>query len=358
MKEFPPSRQREGTFPYMVQQPPRPLYPGDRPVTARENYLCVLQGKLPYWMPIWLTDTQYCWPDVMQEHSLWESDGVDWWGQQWVWEPTSHGLMPKPGSRIITDITRWREQVKVPDFADVDWESDAALQTARYDPDRCHLYHCPTGIFERLHELMTMTDAMVAMCEEPEAVHDFNDMMVDYKARQLDLIFKYYAPIDFIIYGDDWGTQRAGFFSNEMFREFIVPYTKRVCQHVHSRGKYVELHSCGLTQQYIDEIIEMGFDAWTPQPINNLDNLTAKYGDKISLTVTIPGLDKAATEAEVRACVRTFVDEYAPRGGRVVANGISALKARDNDLATAAMEELYYDSLAYYAKQREAASAT
>ena len=348
--KIPPSRQRAGTFPHMVQQPPKPLYPGNRPVTARENYLCVLQGKLPYWMPVWLSDTQYCWPDVMQEHALWESDGPDWWGQQWVWEPTSHGLMPKPGSRVITDMARWEEQVTVPDFAQVDWESDAAIQTARYDPERCHLFHCATGVFERLHELMGMGEAMLAMYEEPEAVHAFNEMMVGYKTHLLSLVFRYYAPIDFIIYGDDWGTQRAGFFSNEMFRTFLLPYTRRIWDYVHSCGKYVELHSCGLTQQYIEEMIEMGLDAWTPQPINDLDWLTANYGDKLSLTVTVPGLEQARTEADVRRCVRRFVDDYAPRGYRVVATGLSAL--RDPQLERAAQEELYYNSLAYYAGVR------
>ena len=347
---MPKSRQREGTFPWIMQQPPRPLYPSDRPVTARENYLRVLKGETPYWMPIWITDTQYCWPDVMQEHSLWESDGLDWWGQQWVWEPTTHGLMPKPGSKVLTDITKWKEQVRVPDFKDVDWESDAAIQTARYDPDRCHLYHCPTGIFERLHELAGMADAMLFMCEEPEAVHEFNDMMVDYKCRQLDLVFKYYDPIDFIIYGDDWGTQKSGFFSNDMYDEFIMPYTKRIWDFVHSKGKFVELHSCGLTQQYIEEFIEMGLDAWTPQAINDLDNLTTKYGDKLSLTVNIPGIAKAKTEAEVRTCIRSFVDDYAPRGHRVVATGLTNIP--DKSLLPAAYEELYYDSSEYYAKVR------
>ncbi len=350
---MPPSRQPEGTFPWMMQQPPRPLYPGDRPVTAKENYLRVLRGETPYWMPIWLTDSQYCWPDVMQEHALWEGDGPDWWGQEWVFEPMSKGQMPKPGTRTIYDITNWRNEVKIPDLDAVDWDSDAKIQKMRYDPDRCHLFHCVEGIFERLHELMPMDETLLAMYEEPEAVKDFFDMMVDYKIKICSIVFEKYAPIDYIIWGDDWGTQKAGFFSNDMYREFIMPYTKRVWDYVHSTGRYIELHSCGLTQQYIEEFVEMGLDAWTPQPINDLDMLTEKYGDKISLTVNIPGLETAKTEAEVRKAVKEFVDKYAPRGHRVVANGISAL-ASDEKLMKAAMEELYYDSSEYYAKVRAA----
>ena len=187
----------------------------------------------------------------------------------------------------------------------------------RYDPDRCHLFHCVEGIFERLHELVPMDETLLAMYEEPEAVKDFFDMMVDYKIKICDIVFEKYAPIDYIIWGDDWGTQKAGFFSNDMFREFIMPYTKRVWDHVHDTGRYIELHSCGLTQQYIEEFVEMGLDAWTPQPINDLDMLTEKYGDKISLTVTIPGLETAKTEAEVRKAVKEFVDKVrSPRPSR------------------------------------------
>lgn len=345
--KMPPSRQPEGTFPYMLQQPPKPLYPGNRPITAKENLLRIYRGEKPSWMPIWLIDNQYCWPDVYCEHAPFEGDGPDWWGQEWVFEPMSGGQMPKPGTRVITDITKWREEVKIPDLDAVAWAEDAKLQTARYDPDRPHVFQCVEGIFERLHELMPVDETLLAMYEEPDEVHAFNEMMVGYKIKLMGLVFKHYAPIDYIIWGDDWGTQRSGFFSNDMYREFIMPYTKRCWDWVHEQGKFVELHSCGLTQQYIEEFVEMGLDAWTPQPINDLDMLTRKYGEKIALTVTMPGVNEASSEKEARELVRKFVDEYAPRG-KVIANIISN---PDAAISKAAMEELYNYSSEFYAKR-------
>lgn len=344
--KMPPSRQPEGTFPWVLQQPPKPLYPGNRPITAKENLLRIYRGEKPMWMPIWLVDNQYCWPDVYQEHALYEGDGPDWWGQEWVYVPAAGGQMPKPGTRVITDITKWKEEVKFPDLDAVDWESDAKLQCARYDPDRAHSFQCVEGNFERLHEMMPVDETLIAFYEEPECVHEFFAAMVDYKIDLLDRVFRIYDPIDYIIYGDDWGTQRAGFFSNEMFREFIMPYTKQIWDYVHSTGRFVELHSCGLTQQYIEEFVEMGLDAWTPQPINDLDMLTAKYGDKICLTVTIDGVADATSTGEVRELVRKFVDKYAPRG-KIVANSIMN---KDPEIVKAAYEELYNYSSEFYAK--------
>lgn len=345
--KMPPSRQPEGTFPWMMQQPPKPLYPGNRPITAKENLLRIFRGEKPMWMPIWLTDSQYCWPDVYQEHALFEGTGYDWWGQHWTYVPEVAGQMPTPGYRVITDITKWKEEVKFPDLDTVDWDSDAKIQTARYDPDRAHLFHVVEGIFERLHELMPMDEALVAFYEEPEMVHEFFAAMVPYKIKIMEIVFEKYAPIDYIIWGDDWGTQRSGFFSNEMFREFIMPYTKACWDWVHNTGRYVELHSCGLTQQYIEEMVEMGLDAWTPQPINDLDMLTRKYGEKIALTVNQPEIAEVKSEKEARELIRKFVDTYAPRG-KIISGPIMN---RDEAIRKAALEELYYYSSDFYAKR-------
>ncbi len=345
-ENYPPSRQPKGTFPYMMQQPARPLLGEPRPIPARENQRRLYTGQKPVWMPVWLVDCQYCWPDVVLEHPLYEQDGFDWWGTEWVEDHDIGGMMVKPGTRVLTDISNWREEVKIPDLDSVNFEEDAALAVRRYDPDRMHLFHCSEGLFERLHELMPFDEAILTFYDDPDAVQDFFSAVADFKIDLLGRIFKYYDPIDYIIYGDDWGTQRAGFFSNEMYREVIMPQTGRLWDWVHSQGKFIELHSCGLTQQYIKEIVEMKCDAWAPQEINDFDMLTRDYGDKITIVVPVFGVAEAKTEAEARAAVRTFVDEYAPRG-RVMAKIMSN---SDPEVLNAAYEELYYYSMDYYAK--------
>jgi hypothetical protein len=346
---FPPSKFRPGSFPWILQQPPRPLVPADRPITAKENLRRVYTGEIPMWMPVWLTDSQYCWPDVVLEHPAYEGDGKDWFGTEWVWVESAGGQMVVPGTRVITDFSKWREQMPIPNLEEVDFEGDAKIQTQRFDNDRMHLFHLTEGLFERLHEAMPFEEALELFYEDPEGVQDFFGAIADFKIELLKKVFQYYAPIDYIIYGDDWGTQRAGFFSNKMFREAIMPHTKRIWDFVHSQGKFIELHSCGLTQQYIEEIVEMGCDAWTPQNINDFDMLTEKYGHKIAVTVPVKGIDTAQTEEEARELVRKFVDKYAPRG-KVIAGGILNANPAIMD---AAKDELYHYSSAFYAKLRE-----
>jgi predicted aconitase with swiveling domain len=340
-----PSRQKTGSMAWLFQQAP-PDLPGERPITAKENLRRVFTGEKPCWIPVWGIDNQGVWPDVVLEHPPYDGDGLDWFGAEWVMVEVAGGLTPKPGTRVISDFKKWKEEVKFPDLSKVDWEEDAKLQTARYDPDRMHTFHALEGLFERLHELMPFEETLFAFYDEPALLHEWFDAMVRYKIELFGKVFKYYDPIDSIIYGDDWGTQRSGFFSNEMFRETLMPHTKEIWDYVHAEGKFVELHSCGLTQQYIGEIIEMGCDAWTPQTNNDLDMLTRDYGERIALTVPIDGVETAATTAEARRLVRVFVDKYAPRG-RIVAGGIWGAP---EEITAAVYEELYEYSAAFYAR--------
>ena len=74
-KNFPESKQPKGTFSWIAQQPAKPLCYAPRPITPKENLRRVFSGETPMWMPLWLKDSQYCWPDVVLEHPAYEKDG-------------------------------------------------------------------------------------------------------------------------------------------------------------------------------------------------------------------------------------------------------------------------------------------
>ncbi|MBC5997705.1 methyltransferase [Romboutsia ilealis] len=338
------SRQRPNSFGYMMQQIKEPIL--GRPISPKENLRRVFAGEKPMWMPAWLYEVDYCWSDEVLEHPKYEYDGFDWFGVEWVWVEVAGGMMVKPGTRTLSDITKWKEEVIFPDLDSIDWESDAAIQTSRYDNDRMHVFHLTEGIFERLHELMPFEDALAAMIEDPEYVLEFFEAMADYKIKLLSKIFKYYEPIDFVIYGDDWGTQRAGFFSNEMFKEMIYPSAKRVMDYIKSQGKFIELHSCGLNQQYVPFFKEMGIDLWTPQSINDSDMLKNKYGSEISFCFVVEGLDDPnITEEGARQIIRDFVDKYA-KGGRAMAQIFAP-----PEVLKVCLDELYNYSLNFYLRE-------
>ena len=171
--------------------------------------------------------------------------------------------------------------------------------------------------------------------------------MADYKIESTSKIFQYYGQVDGVLYHDDWGTERSGFFSNEMFRKQIMPATSRFLKFVKDQGKFIELHSCGRNMQYVPEMIEMGIDMWTPQMrANDADYLYSHYGKQMTFCfgMEIPHDWK---EDEIRKAVRDFVDHYGETGRTMLWIMTDMTDPKQDAVAR---DELYHYSLEYYNK--------
>ncbi len=337
--------QAPGSFPWIFQRPKEPIT--GRPYSVRENYIRCVKGEQPYWMPAYMTESNTVWPDAMEEHPVPEVDGYDWWGVYWTMVKDVGGMITKPGTRTISDFANWKEELEWPDLSVVDFKTDGEKLQKMMDPERVHIYECVEGIFERLHELIPFDESLMAFYEEPELLEEFFQKMADYKIESTQKVFEYYGRVDGVLYHDDWGTQRSGFFSNEMFRNQLMPATSRFLKFIKDQGKFIELHSCGKNIQYLPEMIEMGIDMWTPQAvINDPDYLYENFGDKMTFAFWV-NIDPKADEAEVRKIARDFVDHYGAKGRCMpcfmtdMSNPMQSMAAHD---------ELYHYSLEYYNK--------
>lgn len=332
----------EGSFPWLFQQALPPIT--GRPISVRENYARCVRGEQPYWMPTYFLEKNILWPDAVEEHPVPEKNGFDWWGVDWYMEPGIGGMITKPGTRVISDFAEWKNEVEWPDLGCVDFASDGKKLQARLDPDRPHIFECTEGVFERLHEMMPFDESLLAFYEEPELLEEFFQRIADYKIEVCQKVFENYGVVDGVLYHDDWGTQRGGFFSNEMFREQIMPATKRIMDYIKSQGKFIELHSCGKNIQYVPEMIELGIDMWTPQVgINEPDFLVEHYGDRMTFAFDMP-IAPNATESQIRQQTRDFVDRFGAKG-RVMCWIMGT-----PDQSAIAGDELYTYSSAYYKK--------
>jgi len=341
-RDYSKSWQLENTLPWMVQQKKPPL--PKREVNTRENYLRCVKGEKPFFMPLYGEDVNTVWPDAVEEHPIPEVDGFDWWGVDWEMVEAAGGMITRTGTRVITDFEKWEEQVPWPELELVDFKADGAKIGATMDPERIHVFESPEGIFERLHEMMPFDESLLAFYEFPDELERFFQKMADYKIEICDNIFKYYGVVDGVLYHDDWGTQRAGFFSNEMFREQLMPATKRLTDFIKGQGKFLELHSCGRNMQYLPEMVELGVDMWNPQwNCNDPDYIFENFGDKITFPYPLR-LNGDMNEADIRKAVRDFVDHYGSKGRAMC----SAFLAPDK--RSIVSDELYHYSLEYYNK--------
>lgn len=333
--------QIEGTFPWLFQQPKPAI--GKRPIGVRDNYERCVYGKQPYWMPAYFYESNMVWPDAIEEHPVPEVDGYDWWGVDWEMVENIQGMITRPGTRVINDLAHWEDDFSWPDLSLVDFAADGAKLQQAFDPDRPHIYECVEGITERPHEMMPFDEFLLGFVTEPEAMDRFFQKMADYKIECCKQVFEHYGRVDGVLYHDDWGTQRSGFYSNEMFDEQVKPATARLLKYIKDSGKFIELHSCGCNIQYVPEMLDMGIDMWTPQDnANDADRLYGEYGNDMTFCFPYePAVD--ADEDRIRDEVRSFVDRFGGKG-----RAMCWIRTMDPAQDAIARDELYRYSLAYY----------
>lgn len=274
-----------------------PIY-GNRPITEKENFKLLFQGKKPYWMP--RAGWAFCDinnfrprlnPDNVVTHLVFDNQGPypyesntmrsSWFDLDWVFVPVAGGATVKPGNPKIEDMNDWRDIVSMPDLDALDYEGCALKDKDYLNTRQYNELGILSGFWERLISLMDVSGAAIALIDEDQqdAVKDFFEenanMLIEYIRRM-----KKYNDIDGVLIHDDWGTQKSGFFSLDTAMEMLVPYLRKVTDAVHDMGMYFQLHSCGMNEALVPAYIAAGVDLWCPQPLNDIEKLAKQYKDE------------------------------------------------------------------------------
>ena len=272
----------------------------------------------------------------------------DTWGTTRMWVPGAPGPHPHitDENKVIKDIEDWEEQVTFPGLTGFDWTNAVAQAEAVDRRERFVGSFMGTGIFERTHFLMGMEDAFCAFYEEPEAMHDLQRKICDWKLDYIDEFCKHIQP-DIVFYHDDWGSKKNTFLSPEMWREFIKPLQQEISDEFHRRGIIYMHHSDCFIQPLCPDMVEIGVQIWQGAiPQNDIVQIQKDTNGELAMVggVDGPAIDiEGLPEEEIRAEVRRAIDTYCP-GGRFypsIANGCCFIE-RNN--------EIYLDELEKYGR--------
>ncbi len=304
---------------------PLPLY--HTPITPKENYMRMFHkdGPAPLWIPLVSEIVNFAprvVPDCVARSFVMDAEGPfdpntgggkDMFGTEWVYIPVAGGSMVKPGNPRLSDANDWEKEIQFPDIDSYDWAGAKERNKERVDPERPTLVWFLNGMFERLISFMDFEGAIIALVDEDqqEAVHKLFSRLCDVYEKIIDKYIECFS-MDIFYFHDDWGSQRAPFFSIETVREMILPYIKRLVDYCHSKGVIFEFHCCGQVEKLVPAMIEAGIDVWCGQPMNDKAMLHERYGKDIVLGIEPETLPMDATEEQMREAAKNFVEKYGP----------------------------------------------
>jgi hypothetical protein len=277
----------------------------------RDNILRAYRHEEPLFVPS-ISDVDMFVFDITGESVKEIGVSRDAWGVQWILQEGQPGpIHDESVPPLLEDVTEWREKVKFPDLEKTDWQSAAQEATAKWDrANKISNVIIPNGMWERYFSLCGFQQALCNILLEPEATYDLIGAIADHRVAMIRMIARYFHP-DKIQLHDDYGMERNMFFSVDAWRELIKPHLKKISDACHECGMIYEHHSCGYIVPILDDLVELGIDAWNPvQYANDPPALFKKYSGRLTLVGGFNDrlfVDISATEAEKEASVREIV---------------------------------------------------
>ena len=344
----------------MRRQKPQPVF--NFPITMREQALRTYRDHDPWWVMTNVELNTFT-PSVIPDHGargfVFEAEpyprekfgGKDMFGVEWEYIDVAGGSMVKPGAPLFTDANEWKNKVVFPDIDSWDWNGSEELNRGYCQNGHSNVLTLLNGCwFERLVSFMDFENAAMALIDEEQqdAVKELIHETTSLYLRIVDKCVTHF-DVDGISIHDDWGSQQAPFFSEEVARRIFLPEMKRFVNHVHSKGLFCDLHSCGHIEERCGVFVDAGFDSWLPMPMNDTQRLYREYGDKILLGVVYehPFDPETTSEEDQRAAARDFVEKYTLPGKPAMFS--SAYNPMEM-LTKAFREELYRASRYRYGK--------
>lgn len=244
----------------------------------------------------------------------------DPWGVTVYWGKDEPGVMPiiNEDTKVLKDITAWRDYVHAPKLAEMalDWSAAKEQAAQIRSQGKLAMSLMATGLFEQSHYLMGFEDTLMNFLLEPDDMHDFLDYILEYRMTYARLLIENLHP-DIVLHHDDWGSKTSLFMSPDTWREFFKDRYKRFFDLFHENDILVMHHADSFCEPIVQDMIDIGIDIWQGVlPTNDIPRLQQEFGGKI---VFMGGIDSAIDvkdydETQIRDEVKRACREYAPGG--------------------------------------------
>lgn len=116
-------------------------------------------------------------------------------------------------------------------------------------------------VFSRIMDLCGMEAGLMLMAARPDLVHalvaHIGAFLEEYYRRIAEAGQGYF---DVLCFGDDFASQESLLLSPRRWREYFLPFWKRLFAVAHRHGMKAMLHSCGAVRAVLGDLIDAGLD--------------------------------------------------------------------------------------------------
>ncbi len=251
-----------------------------------------------------------------------EGRAVDEWGC--VWAKSAVANAGQVVGHPLSDLARYRHY-RWPDPDDPRRYADFRQQLAGAG-ERFVMFCFGPGIWERLHMLLGMEQALTALVRHKDLVHEILDRVLDHHLRVLRKVHELAGGrLDAAAMSDDWGVQDRAFISVRMFREFFKPRYQKWFDAIRGLGLHTWMHSCGRINTILPELLDCGLEVINNQQPNTVG--LREFGDQfrgkvcfeaiVDTQTTLP----RGTYEEIIQQARDLITYYGtPHGGLIASD--------------------------------------
>jgi uroporphyrinogen decarboxylase len=207
-----------------------------------------------------------------------------------------------------------------------DWDVVITEEEANNAKDYCVIGGAWAPFFNDTADLMGMEQFFINMYTNPEVAVALIEKCFDFYYELSRRSFeKNKGKIDFLFFGNDFGSQKSLLISPEMWRKFFKRKLAKMADLAHKHGAVACLHSCGAIKEIIPDLIDIGIDGLNPIQVSasnmNPEVLKREYGKHI---VFFGGIDENeilshASEQKVREETKRIIDILGSDGRYIVA---------------------------------------
>ena len=233
---------------------------------------------------------------------------------------------PLEGHRLATLDTLDPSAIDV--LGDVpEWMLAPLRETIRRSAGELSVHGETFSPFDKLVELLGIEPAMVGLIDDAEKCHAVLERGLEYASNWGTAQVR--CGIDAIKISSPY--VGGGLLSRRFYREFVVPYERRLVERLHAAGPVpVYTHTCGAIGDRLEDMVSTGIDGLEcldPPPLGDveLDDAKRRVGGHVFIKGNVDSVNTLLKRqpAQIETDVRRTIAMGAPGGGFVLSTACS-----------------------------------